>query len=546
MIKYNSNDKILSNIARVVEKRAKRELNLTLVLDKTMDEFDAKYEDGVITSGSYHGVIEVCGRVLRNPNLENDTFHSHKELCGMYFASHNHNFYEIAPVEELCDYVEELALWGMNTIKMWFDMYYFEDMADGQWFVDKITKVLLHAKSIGVKIVLGILSNEAFRHSPEELRADWTSGHDGYIYNLNDHYHVEICPSVPGGMEKILEYRRQYIEAFRAVEPDFVTIGPYDEGGCSCKDCAPWGSNGYLRCVEALTELIREYWPKTEIIISTWQFGTFTGTNVEFEGMKKALNDGRMKEARYITAEPQYQLYPFEQGLPRPIIGFPEISMCETIPWGGYGTNPLPTLLQHLWDKNGDKLEGGWPYSEGYYEDINKVIVLRHYRDNQPAVQTVREYIAYEFGFEGEMLDKVHQAVMDMEHTFYRTFEKGHKYVPKEAQYLPEGFTNPTQPELIPEIEKVILEADALLPEEIKNGPRWQMIYLRAVIDGELCRNNYTRNDKVLECFNKIVEVSHLEKANRHVKPDVYSVDLFARDYTPEEMAIIAAGGKVD
>ena len=33
--------------------------------------------------------------------------------------------------------------------------------------------------------------------------------------------------------------------------------------------------------------------------------------------------------------------------------------------------------------------------------------------------------------------------------------------------------------ELCEEIEKVILEADALLPEEIKNGPRWQMIYLR-------------------------------------------------------------------
>ena len=48
MINYNKEDKILSNIARIVEKRAKKELNLTLVLDSAMDEFDSKYEDGVI------------------------------------------------------------------------------------------------------------------------------------------------------------------------------------------------------------------------------------------------------------------------------------------------------------------------------------------------------------------------------------------------------------------------------------------------------------------------------------------------------------------
>ena len=40
-------------------------------------------------------------------------------------------------------------------------------------------------------------------------------------------------------------------------------------------------------------------------------------------------------------------------------------------------------------------------------QDINKAIVLRQYRDNQNASDTVREYLAYECNLEGELLDEV-------------------------------------------------------------------------------------------------------------------------------------------
>ena len=39
MITFNENDKVLSNIAKIVEKKAKSEINLTLVLDENIGDY---------------------------------------------------------------------------------------------------------------------------------------------------------------------------------------------------------------------------------------------------------------------------------------------------------------------------------------------------------------------------------------------------------------------------------------------------------------------------------------------------------------------------
>lgn len=547
MIKFNVNDKILSNISRIVEKRAKGEINLTLVLDENLGEYNGKYENGVITGGSYHSILELCGRYLRNPKMKNTEFHSHKEACGIYLASHRNNYYVEAPLSELYDYVEDLALWGMNLIQMWFSICEHDSIEDGRELIDRIKSILKHCKSIGVKTILATIVNGAFKNnSPEHLRADWTSGHDGYIYNLNAHYHIELCPSTEEGMAKIIENRKIFLEEFKDVSPDYISLGAYDQGGCSCSKCAPWGGNGYVKCCEETLKLVKEYLPNTKCILSTWQFGTFTGNDDEFIGLKKAIENGPLKECVYIRSEPQYQFYPFHEGMPLPLVGFSEISMCSTLPWGGYGTNPIPRLLQILWDKDGDKLEGGLPYSEGIFEDINKVIMLRFYRENKSASDTVREYLSYEFGLSGEMLDKVHKAIMDMEDTFYRSCESGHSYPLRKPPYVPAEYDVKADTKIMPEIEKVIVEVHNTLPKEIQENKKWQLIYLRAMIDGELSRNNMTRNDKVQEYFKTIEKMFYLEKAGRCVHPDVIEADIYGKDLTPEQFQILAAGGTLD
>jgi hypothetical protein len=535
MIHFDSQDKILANIARIVEKRLKdKNTELTLVLDESMGEFNSKFEDGVITAGSHADILYVAGKYLRHPDMENGEFHSFKPICGLYWATHNRGYAECAPMEELYEDLEEQALWGMNIFKVWFDMaqHKIEESAD---FIERLKNLLRFVKSLGIKTVMGGPANEAFTDSPEELRADWTPGHDGYVRQLNAHYHREICPSKPGGIEKIIEYRQKVLKAFSDVDIDFVPLSPYDQGGCTCSACAPWGGNGYLKCVKALIPAIKEVRPNAKFYINTWYFGSFRekGDVSEFDLLREEIAKGTLDDVTYITCEPQTHPYPFEKPLGKPYIGFPEISMCGIWPWGGYGAIAVPMKMQKLWDNNKDKLEGGFPYCEGYYEDINKAIMLRLYRDDQPATETVREYLAYEFGFEGEMLDKVHAAVMAMEETHARGWDPGHRYPI-------------THPEKIFDIEKAILEAHESLSEEMKNNRKWRLFYYRAVIDAELARNDFYRNDKVMEYFKEMITLYHLENGGWHIKPDIQTDEKYGRPLTKEELKTIALGGTID
>lgn len=59
----------------------------------------------------------------------------------------------------------------------------------------------------------------------------------------------------------------------------------------------------------------------------------------------------------------------------------------------------------------------------------------------------------------------------------------------------------------------------------MKNSKKWQLLYLRAMIDGELMRNDWFRNEKTLGYFEKIVEMCHLQHAGWATKPDVVIVD---------------------
>ena len=403
----------------------------------------------------------------------------------------------------------------------------------GKKYVERLSKLLKYAKSIGVKTSFTAIVNEAFSNSPVELRADWTGGHDGYKIDLCGHYHIEICPSKPGGIEKILEYRREYLEAFRDVEPDYFLLFPYDQGGCTCPDCAPWGGNGYIRCCEAIIPLLKEYWPNVKPILCTWYFAHFYNDVSEFELLKKAIEDGKFADCPYLMAEPYSHKYAFENDMLKPLIGFPEISMCNVTPWGGYGAAPIPKRLQKIFDRDGDKLEGGTPYCEGFFEDINKVIMLRFYRDDQSASDTIKEYLTYEFGLTGEILERVHDAIFDMDDTLWRGWDPGHRYPI-------------SHPEKVFDIEKAILDAHAILPENIKNSKKWLLIYYRAVIDAELARNNFSRNEKVLQYFKEMISIYHLEKAGFHVKPDIIEDEDFGRPLTRQELITLCAGGTLD
>ncbi len=473
-----------------------------------------------ITASDSNGILYGLGKLLHSSVITEKGFAPgnwqglsvpEKPKRNIYFATHFHNFYHTAPVEKVTNYIEELALWGYNTIEVWFDMHGFEGIHDPKAIamLDRLSFILKAGKNAGMKVAICMLGNEGFNSSPKELRAK-----PPRQIRLRGCYGVEICPSQPGGTELILTQVADELDAFnnRGVIVDYIVIWPYDQGGCGCDKCTPWGSNGYLKLSKKIAELAHQKIPGVKTILSTWLFDC-----VEDEGEWSGLADAFANEkpwVDYIQADsheafPKYlKANPVPGNLP--LLNFPEISMWESWPWGGFGANPLPSRFQRLWDEVKDKTAGGAPYSEGIFEDINKVIYSQFYwsRD-KPATETIREYIAFEFS--RDHVDEISEAITILEknHGLRGTFKAGSvvKFnVPKADFGAGKAFN-------------LLKSVDEKLSEMIKNGWRWRILLLRAMFDYELRKSGGIPNEVVENGFRELSAMYYAEQADDSVRP---------------------------
>ena len=169
-----------------------------------------------ILGGDDRGLVAGAGKFLRGcrfgekmltPSDWRGTGCPEKEVRGIYFATHFFNFYHAAPVSEVDQYVEELALWGFNALTVWFDMHHFNGINDpaAQEIIGRLHRILKAAGAIGMSPGLIVLANEGYRNTPQHLRAADTG---------RSHYGVEICPSIPEGRNLIL---RQFEEECRGL-----------------------------------------------------------------------------------------------------------------------------------------------------------------------------------------------------------------------------------------------------------------------------------------------------------------------------------------
>lgn len=473
------------------------------------------------------GLLYGVGRLLRDAACEPGVFRpgpwrgASVPKCpvrGMYFASHFHNFYHDAPVEAVEQYVGELALWGLNSLMVWYDMHHFTGIADpaAQAMIRRLRAVLAAAKGVGMKVGLCLLGNEAYASSPPELRADSKTG--------RAHYQVELCPSKPAARDLMLRGFEEEFRAFADLGLDQIWIWPYDQGGCACADCAPWGANGFLRIAEPVARLFRRYAPAGKVILSTWLFD-YGREQGEWAGLAKAF--ARKPDwCDYILAESHgdFPRYPLEHGLPGglPALNFPEISMWAMWPWGGYGATPLPDHFQAIWDQGRRILSGGFPYSEGIFEDINKVIFSQFYWDpERPALDTLREYAAYEFSpavaddvvKAARLLEKYHPRKTDVPHYGgYRLVrgadggEHGAIRMRGDASGVDECWT-------------LLEAADRKLAPVARTAWRWRILLLRGLIDRELKRGGGVPSRACEEAFEELIGIYHAGAAETHVCP---------------------------
>ncbi len=434
---------------------------------------------------------------------------------GIYLATHFRNYYEEAPIEEVQRYVEDLSLWGINSYLVWFGIDAYNGINDpkAQAMLARLRALLKTVKDLGLNASLGCVANDGYKNSPVELRADATVGHDGYVKIPNPLCNLgpELCPSKPGVPELELQYCEEKFAAFKSIGLDYWFIAPYDNGGCTCSKCAPWGINGYLRMAELEARAYCRAFPKGKVILSLWFFDRWI--EGEWAGITDKFNQHKPDWVDYVMVDDyggKFPQYPLTHGTPGglPMLNFPEISMYAHAPWGGFGANPLPKYLQSLWDATKTRLSGGFPYSEGIYEDVNKTMVAQLYWDpDQPTDKTIREYIA--FNFSPEVVDPVSRAMDTLERNLERSRQDADgatRFVMKNTGGAEEAY-------------RLVAEADAKLPARVRSSWRWRVVYLRALIDSELVQHQFRVSRKCVAAFQELTTIYHEQHAAACVRP---------------------------
>jgi len=214
-----------------------------------------------IIGNDARGLLYGVGKLLRTSRYDRGGFNAgawrgtsipEKPVRGIYFATHFHNFYHDAPIDEVQRYVEDVGLWGLNTLIVWYDMHHFRgfDSPEAVDFRNRLKAICGAARRVGLDVGFACVANEGYANSPEALRAD-VKGMRGAAFP------TDICTARPEGRRYVLDNFARLYDWATDLEPKWVMIWPYDSGGCGCQQCQPWGHGGYLRSAEPLANLAR-------------------------------------------------------------------------------------------------------------------------------------------------------------------------------------------------------------------------------------------------------------------------------------------------
>jgi len=239
-------------------------------------------ETGVeIKAGGIRGLFYGTGKFLRKIDFSEGCFSFEKHhieskpecsLRGIYFAVHFLNWYQMASEKELERYIGDLALWGINSIEVVYPFLHLDgwETPEAEEALSQIKRILKIANKLHMKKGLIVVANQFFRTAPEAFMAKPLPDPLKRRGNLGRN----LCPSIPEAKKYMLENYETLFSRLQDPGIDLLTFWPYDEGGCSCEKCFPWGANGLLNISEAGAQIARHYFPGLKVILSTWCFDT--------------------------------------------------------------------------------------------------------------------------------------------------------------------------------------------------------------------------------------------------------------------------------
>ncbi|MCX6894108.1 MAG: hypothetical protein NTZ16_01070 [Verrucomicrobia bacterium] len=351
---------------------------------------DGKGGEIIITGNDERGLLYGVGAFLRAARFQPGSFAPgawrgksapESPLRIAYLASHTGNWYENAPHEAVQRYIEELGLWGYNTVMICCATEQFASFSDpkAQKLITHVRSILEASKKIGLKTALV---------------------HCGNNTALGTH----ACPHKPGVRERLLREWTEVLEAFRPVALDYACFWPYDNGGCNCEFCRPWGSNGYISICKEMAAKFREFNPKGEVILSSWRFLAGEWHNL-YDVLGKDPGWAQYMLANSCRGFPDDVAKANAETIARGTPGkltlmcFPEISMAGMYPWGGRGAAfRTEAVKADIAQARKLGVASIMPYSEGIYEDVSKVLWVQAFWNSKRSVDEIlEEYVRYEY-----------------------------------------------------------------------------------------------------------------------------------------------------
>lgn len=488
-------------VARVVRVSSRADVVLTVNRGLPAEAFLIENAGRAVrvAGGSPQGLLFGVGKFLRTSSYEpafqasawRGLSRPQGSLRGMYFATHFHNWHHQASPAEVTRYVEDLALWGIHAFMVIFPMINLRDWNDPQAepAMEMVRQYARAVRALGLQFATGV-NNTMFIGAPAEIRAKPLPDPTGRRGNSGH----PICPSNPAGHAYLMENAARLFQRLADVGLDILVHWPYDEGGCCCEHCQPWGSRGYLKLSREFTALGRKTFPQLKSVLSTWMFDT--PPEGEWAGLSEELTRDRTG-VDYILADAHedFPRYPLDVGVPGslPLLNFPEISMWGNGPWGGVGAHPLPARCQRLWNQVKHVVRGGFPYSEGIYEDINKAVVAQFYWErDRSARATLAEYVDYEFG----------AAVRDDALALIEILEQS---------ATAKALKQPVDKDAVARAHALAESMQGRVPSWAAKNWRWEILHLRAVLDRERFVGGGLTTPVAEKALLRLVEIYHAQ-----------------------------------
>ena len=529
-------------------------LTVRLVIDPSFAGENAvvKVKDGIaeIHGGWFRSLVFGTGVLLRAIRYGARTFELEdgeyrfepaSTIRIAYMARHFDNWYHRAGADEIIRYVEDLALWGINGFHMQLD-YAVVDAAkategDRAAFAASSVAIGERVHDLDMELTTGGGSNCAPSNMPDKFRAVpnkmWGRGAQQF----------NVCPEQPGALDYLISIRQGALDRAQHIPISGYIYWPFDEGGCACDKCDPWGGRGYPKLIERFHAMNEKFHPGSRHYVSTWLF-----MEEDWEMFYKYLERQNWIDAIVVDSHNDFPRYPLEHPVPKniPIVTFPEISMWGRFPWGGTGANPLPTRFERLYRQCEKAVKGFELYSEGIYEDVNKIVVNGLYIDpRRTGHDVLTDYARYEmpgcdpadFVALCEKLEDIYEAHCEGGFRGWKGFVVAN-YLREEK---PEELTRRLS--VAQEASRLADRIDRSILPTMRRNWRWRQLYLRAKIDEALYATRDIRPAVAMPAYNELTALYHAERQVTGLYDDTwrgYTCPPFAENVVARKKAAAA------